>query len=232
MGDPVRIDGDEGRHLVRVLRLGPGDRVELLDGSGRTWRGAIESVQGSAAAVRVEEELPFRQGESALRIELVQALPKAAVIDSILRRATELGIATFQPVQARRSPPGGIGPGRCQRWRRIARESVKQCRRSVVPAVAETVPAVDRFDRPPDGEGWILHPDGEPLRPRLAAAATDSLTVAVGPEGGWDPEEVERATAAGFRPYRLGDRVLRVETASLLFVAVALFLWDFSDDRF
>ncbi|MBI4160906.1 MAG: RNA methyltransferase [Acidobacteria bacterium] len=116
----------------------------------------------------------------------IQAVPKGNLLDGIVRRATELGVAAIPPVTARRSPPQGAFPGRLTRGRRIALEAVKQYGRSVVPEVREPLEAEECLRRPPAGEGWLLHPGGEPLGRCLAPAGGSPpgrLVLGVGPEG-------------------------------------------------
>lgn len=223
IGDLVSITGDEGIHLVRVLRVCPGTEVELFDGRGRTFRARLVRVEGETAVARIESESPQRQGESPLDLVLVQALPRAQVFDVMIRKLTELGVSRIVPVVSKRSPPQGRSRSRGRRWERIAAEAAKQCHRSVVPEIDPVESAMERLDRVPAGEGWILHPEGEPLREYLRAGPShpSSLTVAIGPEGGWSDEEAATARRTGFRVFTLGDRILRVETAAVLLVALA-----------
>jgi 16S rRNA (uracil1498-N3)-methyltransferase len=223
----VSVTGDEGLHLARVLRLAAGDEVELFDGRGRTFRARLVRVEGDTATARIEAEAPERDRESPLRLVMIQGLPRPQVFDGLIRKLTELGVVRIEPVIAARSPVQGLSRRRARRWERIAAEAAKQCRRSVVPDIAAPESAVVRFGCSPEGEGWIFHPAGEPLRRRLqeAAAPAMPLRVAIGPEGGWSEEEAERAGAAGYRMFTLGDRILRVETAAVLTVALAQFTY-------
>lgn len=228
----VRIHGAEAGHLSRVLRGKPGDRVELVDGSGRTYRARLERVGADHAIARVEEEMPFRLGESALDLELIQGLPRENVFEEILRRVTELGVSGIQPVWAKRCQGRFPTSGRKSRWEKIIRESVKQCRRSVIPAIENPLDAAEFLARPLRGEGWILVPEGGPLKDHLKRSPDppERLTLLVGPEGGWDPGETALARSAGYLPFSLGKRILRAETAASLMVALAQFYFgDFGN---
>ncbi|MCA3178150.1 MAG: 16S rRNA (uracil(1498)-N(3))-methyltransferase [Burkholderiaceae bacterium] len=232
-GGTVRLDADASHHALRVLRLRAGDPVELFDGSGPRWPGRLldEDPRGASVALGA----PVHAGtESPIALGLAQALPAGDRMDWVVEKAAELGATAIQPLFSRRSLlrlDGARAAKRLAHWRRIAVAACMQCGRDRVPAVLEPVP-LDRWVVEPGDPGapaaaarpvpaasrWLLSPhDGAAigaLGPVPAAA-----WLLVGPEGGLDDAEDARARAAGWRPLRLGPRVLRTETAGLAALA-------------
>jgi 16S rRNA (uracil1498-N3)-methyltransferase len=227
--DRVRFDADEAHHLRRVLRLRPGAIVDATDGTGRlyTIRLVTLEVEGGWGAIEGRAE-PER--ESPCAITLAQAILKGDRMSWLVQKATELGVSRIVPMQTARvvARPATGGATRHARWERIAREAVKQCGRVVVPAI----------DRPRafrDVAGEIARHDGawvfwEGGGQALAATAAEvgspaRFLLLVGPEGGFTPEEVGVAEAAGARLVSLGPRILRAESAGLTAVALCQFLF-------
>jgi 16S rRNA (uracil1498-N3)-methyltransferase len=237
-GGTVRLDADASHHALRVLRLRAGDAVELFDGSGPRWPGRLldEDPRGASVAL----DAPVRAGtESPIALGLAQALPAGDRMDWVVEKAVELGATAIQPLFSRRSLvrlDAARAAKRLVHWRRVAVAACMQCGRDRVPAVLEPV----QLDR------WVVDPGdpGDPGSPRAAAAhgasaparwllsphdgaaigalgpAPAAAWLLVGPEGGLDDDEDGRARAAGWRPLRLGPRVLRTETAGLAALAV------------
>lgn len=224
----VTLTGPDVHHIRRVLRLKPGDHIVVSDGQGRLSRVRLERLtEESAEGVVLEAaEALSPKGPS---ITLAQALPKARKFDFIIQKAVELGVERIVPLATRRAVvrlEGSRAAERLERWRRIAREAAKQCRR---PSVAEVAPLVDMetflssLGPPEAGQGRLLlwedavEPLGETLE-RLGRPA--SLICLVGPEGGFEEAEAARAVEMGFAATSLGPRVLRTETAPVALLAI------------
>ena len=224
-GDRVAFDADETRHLVRVLRLGPGDVVTAADGRGRAWEVRIVTLGDTATGAIVGAVSPA--AESPVAISLVQGVPKGDRMETIVRATTELGVARILPALTERTVvrlDAARWRDRARRWQRVAREATKQCGRAVVPAVEapKTLAEWIASDEPADLRLCLWEVEGEPLRrvlERLGDRAR-SATVIVGPEGGLTRDEVARAGAAGYVPVTLGGRILRTETAGPAIVAL------------
>ena len=242
---PERIDGgrvvfdrDESRHIVRVLRLRPGDTVLAADGAGRDYTVRLETI-GDAATGTVLG-VTARAAESPLRVTLVQSVPKGDKMERIVRAATELGVARVIPVLTERTIVA-LEPGRwrerARRWQRVAKEAAKQCGRALIPAVDAPRPLVDvlALDEPAElklcvWEGVV--PSGEgagqarPLETTLAANLPRALPpdarvhLLVGPEGGLASQEVDAARARGWSVVGIGPRILRTETAGPALLAI------------
>jgi 16S rRNA (uracil1498-N3)-methyltransferase len=218
----LTITAADHRYLARVLRVQPGDTVTLFDGAGNevdarvaeVGRAETELVLGAA---RVQ---PRAAGEPLL--VLLTAVPRGPRMDLLVEKTCELGVSRVVPVLTERSV-ARPDDARRGRWEKIAREAARQCGRADVPEVRAPVTlaaALAASDLPSrrlmlwEGEGE----GGAPLRARLEGR--EPVALLVGPEGGFAAAEVEAARHAGFETVTLGSRILRVETAAM--VAVAL----------
>lgn len=232
--DPASVTGGQARlaaaerdHLVRVLRLGPGDEVVLFDGAGREYPGRVLETGRHEAVVAVGEPRPAAADAARARVVLLQGLPRLARMDWLVEKATEAGVSTLVPVLARRSPPEARrAAGRLERWRTIAREACRQCGRSALPEVeppVESRQAWGKWSR--ESRRAVLVPGARRgLRRWLEQAPGGEWVLAAGPEGGWEPLEIDQAREAGFEPVSLGPRTLRSETAGLVAVAAVQLL--------
>ena len=217
-GGPVRLSPETTRHL-QVLRLGVGDQLQLFDGRGRQATARIIELGSTSALVESEpctEAIPISE-----RVVLVQCLPKSSKLEAIVRSCTEVGVHAVQLAQSERSVSRGpIGDARLARLRRIATEAARQSQRSFVPEIRNATSLIEAVAMAPNGATrWFCSPRTE-ARPAQVAGA--DLWVAIGPEGGFSPEEGEALTSLGWLPTRLSESTLRVETAAPIAVALAL----------
>ena len=224
-GDPVRLDGPEGRHAAAVKRLEPGEAVTLTDGLGLGVDGTVAAVHGKDA-IDVTVGAVRREAEPAPRIVVVQALPKGDRGELAVETMTEVGVDVVIPWQASRCITqwkGERGAKALAKWRSTAREAGKQSRRLRFADVRE--PMTTRQLAPllaAAAFAAVLHEDGaEPLAAAELPAAGD-LVLVVGPEGGVSPDELAAFAEAGARPYRLGPSGLRTSTAGVAAGALLL----------
>ena len=225
------VEGADANHLQRVLRLAPGDAVVVFDGAGREFDARIDRFSDG----RVWLCLTGRRAassESPLAVTLVQGYLKEGKMDALVRQATELGVARFVPFFASRSIPRPAPDklaARMARWERIARESLKQCRRSRVPRIDGAVEAKGVVDLAAGADLKIVFWEEEGEDPADSAAPFSqfpkSAVIVLGPEGGLDPSEVERFRRAGFATASLGPRILRAETAAVAACALVQYLF-------
>jgi 16S rRNA (uracil1498-N3)-methyltransferase len=224
-GDRVTLTGEEHRRVCRVLRLRAGDRITLFDGAGNECEAVLEEP-GSRSVAAVIVGRRTVSAPSGPAVTLLVGLTKGERMDLVVQKATELGVAGLVPVETTRVVPrleAERARGRRARWLTIAREAARQCGRADAPTVAEITPfAAALRQAPAEALKLIFWEEaaGVPLRTCLPAAAPAKVVLAVGPEGGFAPEEIAAAEAAGFRIASLGPRTLRAETAAI--VAVAL----------
>ena len=236
----VVLSAEESRHLRDVLRLRAGDEATVFDGEGREFacvvresgggRGGRGEARGAAAVLDVRGPVEPPRPESPLALVLAVALLKGEKFDLVVQKATELGVRAVVPVVTRRADvrlrDARDAGARLERWRRLALEAAKQSGRARVPAVAEPVEFSEFVALSPSEDALRLmfsERDGATLAEALigmGAADAPALTALVGPEGGWESEEIDAALASGWRVVTLGGRVLRAETAAIAVAAL------------
>ncbi|AGL00838.1 16S rRNA (uracil(1498)-N(3))-methyltransferase [Desulfoscipio gibsoniae] len=230
-GDSVIVTGSEVHHIKRVLRLGPGDVITLLDGCGNFYESRIEGLTGETVTCRVLRQ-GVAGGEPPLRVVLVQGLAKGDRMDTVIQKGTELGAVAFWPVFCKRSVvrlDASKKASRLRRWQRIAAGAAKQCRRALVPEVLEPLEWSKALDLMPPGALVLIPWEDEtvcPLKEVLQSRPRpDEVYLLIGPEGGLENYEVEEARLRGGIPVTLGPRILRTETAGPAVVAMILYQW-------
>ena len=221
----VVLDRDESKHVVRVLRLGPGDAVSVFDGQGREWEGVLESTHGQEVRVCLGQELT-RPVDPTLEVVLFQALCRPDRMEWAIQKATEVGVAEIRPIRSERVETREPGPARLERWRRIAMEACKQSGRRRVPRV-ELPGALP--PAPPAGVLALVlgsSPASLPIGQYTLAEAPEAVWLAVGPEGGFSEEDRSLLDGRGWREAGLGPRTLRTETAGVVAATLVLHAWD------
>ena len=220
---PIIVSGDEHHHIARVLRARPGDAITLFDGAGGEVDARVVRVGRAETELSPALDSPARPGAARAETPLVllTAVPRGGRMDFLVQKCCELGVTRIVPVITERSVVRPE-PAKRARWEKIAREAARQCGRADVPAVAPPAALAVALAAPElPARRVMLSPgtDARPLRALLPDRAPTALLV--GPEGGLAAAEVEAARAAGFQPASLGPRILRVETAAIVAVALA-----------
>jgi 16S rRNA (uracil1498-N3)-methyltransferase len=226
------LDGDMFNHMVRVLRMGTGDHLILVDDKGIEHQGVINQVDREWVAIKILATSDSDRLESATpRLTICQAIPKGEKIDLILQKGTELGVHDFWIFGGRRSVarvPENQLANKLDRWNRITIEAARQCGRVSIPVVRWFPTVVEASEATSHDLRLLLWEDEQhlTLRDTLADAPTPaSAIVAVGPEGGFDPLEVRHFARHGFKAVTLGKRVLRTETAAIAIAAILQYHW-------
>ena len=214
----VLVEGEELRpgrlslpsrevHHLKVRRVVPGEEVVVLNGAGMEARGVLVA-RDTVEILDVREAL---EREPAFRLTLYVGLLKGEKMDMVVQKATELGVDTLVPLVTARCVPRPRRD-RVERWRTIAREALKQCGGTLLPRIE---PPLDLGEVSLEGEGWVLW-EGERERtlPRVVPGRRGTLVV--GPEGGWERDEVGLLVSRGFQPVTLGPRIFRAETAAIV----------------
>ncbi len=219
----IDLPAAAARH-VQVRRLQPGDPLRLFNGQGGEWHATVLRMGRSQVLVRVGEFEPI-ECELAVRITVALGMPANERMDVLVEKATELGVQAIQPLQCERSVlrlAGDRALRKREHWQAIAAAAAEQCGRTRVPQVA-AVQTLERFlAQPPDAALRLLLSPADDAPPLHAVAAdAQSLLTLSGPEGGLSPGEEQAALAQGFQRARLGERVLRAETAPLAVLAWA-----------
>jgi 16S rRNA (uracil1498-N3)-methyltransferase len=227
------FDGDLFNHMVRVLRLSPGDDLILVDEKGNEHKGTIDQVAKEWVAVKIAHSVELTELEADVpRITICQALPKGEKTDLILQKGTELGAHDFWLFGGRRSVARvreDQSNSKLGRWNRITAEAARQCGRRTIPKVLWFPTAVEAADASEHDLRLLLW-EGERERSLKstveASGRPTSAIMAIGPEGGFDPLEVRHFAQHGFQPISMGNRILRTETAAIAITAILQYIWD------
>jgi 16S rRNA (uracil1498-N3)-methyltransferase len=220
---------EDARHIRTVLRLGPGARVTVFDGSGVQYEARIVAVERRQVRVALIRQLSA--AESPLRLILAQGYLKDKKMDQLIPPLTELGVTRLIPFVARRSVPNPDprrGLARHQRWQRITREAVKQCRRSLPMTIDPSVSFEEALalSRTCDLKLFFWEsPGGVGLRDWNHRPQPASAFIMIGPEGGFEQAEQQAAEREGFITLRMGPRILRAETAAVAACTLVQFLF-------
>jgi 16S rRNA (uracil1498-N3)-methyltransferase len=224
-GGRLVLAGDEHRHVARVLRARPGESLTLFDGAGGEVEATIVAVGAREVELSLGERRAAPAAAPAVAITLLVAVPRGERMDWLVQKTTELGVTRIVPVSSERSVARPeAGSGRKPRWEKIAREAARQCGRADVPRIEEpTELAAALADTALPSRRLALWEGerGRSLGAALAADAAVPTAILVGPEGGFAADEVAEAVRAGFVAVGLGPRILRVETAAVVAVALA-----------
>ena len=219
-GMEIELDDNAHRHVARVLRLAVGDALTLFNGDGFDYVGEIGFCDRRTTRVRIlSREAPGN--ESPLHLTLFAALLKGEAMDRVMQKAVELGVSRIVPVAAARSealPAGERRDKKLAHWQGVIIASAMQCGRAVLPALDEITPLAAVLDAA-DGLRWIFSPHHAPTAD--APASADHLSLLIGPEGGFTPDEVASAQSAGWSIQHLGPRILRADTAATVAIARA-----------
>jgi 16S rRNA (uracil1498-N3)-methyltransferase len=225
------IVGDEFDHISRVLRLTAGDLIGVFDDQGWEHEAAIRRVDADHAEFEVLRSCEA-QRESPLNLTVAVALTKGEKMDFVVEKATELGAHAVVPVLSAHTVPRLDERKRTkreERWKKIALAAAKQCGRSRVPEILAVCAYSDFISRPAGSTLKLLFWENatqhtlEQLHAQESGAR--SVILAIGPEGGFAPEEVELARRYGYRPVSLGRRILRAETAAVAALSLVQYLW-------
>lgn len=223
----VRFDAEQAHQMRRVLRLRPGDRVMALDGRGRQYEIVLDEVTNARVTGRIAAQSEAG-GEPGVRLTLFQSLLPRDKFEWVLQKGTEVGVAAFAPVITRRSLVRGddVTPEKLTRWERIIREAAEQSGRSLLPRLLPPAPFSMATSEAAALDRALIAWEGETRRPLgQALAPPDGLQevgLFIGPEGGYETEEIDEAAARGVIPVTLGRRILRTETAAVVGAALLL----------
>ena len=227
----VFISGGDVNHIKNVLRLEVGDWIVACDGNGTDYVSRIQSICSDEVVASIEKVQPTGT-ELPVRITLFQGMPKKDKLELIIQKAVELGACEIVPVMTKRtvvklSEEKKINK-RLEHWQSIAYAAAKQCDRGIIPTVhkpvsyEEALAMADQLDY--NVIPYELQTGMEEARKIVDQACKQrSLGIFIGPEGGFEPEEVERAMTRNIHPMTLGKRILRTETAGMALLSILMF---------
>ena len=228
----LTITGPEVNHIRNVMRLKPGEEISVsIGGDGKEYRYGIESYTEDSVLCRLRF-VKDKEVELPVKVLLFQGLPKADKMDLIVQKAVELGVYEIVPVMMKRcvvklSEEKKIQK-KTQRWQAIAESAAKQCDRGIVPVVHAPVTMEQAFDMASTLEYNMIPyelQDGIQVSRQIVeeACSRQSVGIFIGPEGGLEKDEVEKAMEIGVKPITLGKRILRTETAGMALISIMMF---------
>jgi 16S rRNA (uracil1498-N3)-methyltransferase len=231
-GEKITLKGSDARHIKKVLRLQPGDGIGLFDGLGAAYKARIENFVPDGIVVKILSSAPA-VADSPVQIIIAQAFLKDKKMDGLARQLTELGAAKWIPFFAERSVPTPNRrrlEGRLERWQKISREALKQCKRGRLMVIEPVGTLQDVLLQARSSDVKILFWENQPQplnrqEAVLQGVTPEAIFAILGPEGGFSPAEVEAAVAEGFLTVGLGPRILRAETAAIVAAVLLQFLF-------
>ena len=230
--EEMSITGVDAKHIGKVLRMQPGDKLQIVSDDGVSALAEVTAISESTVTVRCLEVLA-ESHEPAVKITLAQGLAKGEKMDFIIQKAVELGAYSIVPVAMEHSVvrlDGAKADKKVERWQKIAEAAAKQSKRDIIPQV-QAVQSVSQMLANNNCKTKIIAYECEDrmsLKTALREAGQlDDLLLIIGPEGGISEGELSKAREAGAVPVSLGRRILRAETAGL--VAMSAIFYETGD---
>ena len=216
----VSLDNDETRHLRDVLRLKPGVEVRVFDGEGNEFLCRISEIEKRSTSLEVIRVVEPTAPESPLELHLAVSAYKSDKLDLVIQKMVELGVARISPVVSARSEVKlGDTLKRADRWRKIAMEATKQCERARVMVVDDPVD-LHQFVASIGERSGLQLMFSEKGGDGLPSNRPKKITALIGPKGGWEDSEIGLASENGFRTVKLGNRIMKAETAAITFASL------------
>lgn len=222
-GALVALPAPAALHVARVLRLGPGAPIAIFNGEGSEYSARVEQVRGAEVSVRVGARAPLALAP-ALRLTLVQGISRTERMDFAIQKATELGVERIVPLKADHAVVRLNDESAAKKrahWQGVAIAACEQCGRARLPRIESplTLPDWLALERGESAAGARLVLDPGAPAGLKGLEASHAITLLIGPEGGLSPAELALAATQGYRPVRLGPRILRTETAAIAALA-------------
>jgi len=233
----VKIVGDDARHISKVMRMRPGDRIICCQTNGRAYLCSLSAILDGEVIADIEQELDENH-ELPIRIALAQGLPKGDKLDWIVQKGTELGAEAFILFQAERAVVKWEGAAKIARKRdrlkKIAKEAAEQSHRNKIPDVTEPLSILQLIEASKHFDYKVVAYEEEAKSGAMKGLSAifgkmkpkESLLTVIGPEGGLSESEIAALDDAGFTKVALGKRILRTETAGLYLLSAASYHFE------
>ena len=219
----LKIIGEDVSHISKVLRMSAGDDIIVCDGEGNDYDAVITSVSKTEVVAEIKGKYVC-DAEPCVDVILYQALPKQGKMEYIIQKNTELGVKKIIPVYTKRCV---VKPSdKSERWNKVAESAAKQCGRGVIPEVAPTISFDEAIKQMKEYDLALMPYECEEdvtLKSVLKSSEYKTVSIFIGPEGGFDLKEVEVAKNAGIRQVTLGKRILRTETAASAVLPIIMY---------
>lgn len=229
-GNRIYLEGSDVNHMRNVLRMKPGEDVSVNDGQGNTYLCCVDGYEGEQAVLDILKKMAA-DTELPSRLVLFQGLPKGDKMEWIVQKAVELGAYQIVPFAAKRSVvrlDEKKSAKKTARWQAIAKSAAEQSGRGIVPEVTEVRSYKDALKAASDLDVILIPYELEEGMAKTKEIVSrirpgQSVGIFIGPEGGFETEEIEQARQAGAEPVSLGARILRTETAGLTALSILMY---------
>ena len=232
-GNKAVIDGDDVKHIYKVLRLQVGDEIIINNLNGQEYLACIDDISKKEVQVSIIEKIDI-SNESPIRIHLYQGLPKSTKMDLIAQKGTELGISSITPVITERVVVKNEGEfKKVDRWQRIALEASKQSKRTLIPTINTPISFESMLEKMNNMDLIVVpyeNAEGYGIKNMLKSLRVDTITdiaIVIGPEGGFEECEILKLKNMEAHIVTLGPRILRTESAG--FVCTAILQYELGD---
>ena len=221
--DVIKIIGEDVLHISKVLRMCEGDSLTVCDGEGDDYSTIISSITKTEVTAKVISKKRC-EAEPNVKVTLFQALPKQGKMEYIIQKNTELGISKIVPVYSKRCV---VKPSdKSLRWQKVAIEAAKQCGRGVIPQITEVVTFDEALKQLSQCESSIMLYECETetrLKDVISGRKFSDIGILIGPEGGFEETEVQKAKSFNIQTITLGKRILRTETAGAAVLPIIMY---------
>lgn len=222
-GSELKIVGEDVSHISKVLRMSAGDNIIVCDGEGNDYDAVIKSISKTEVVAEITGKYVC-DAEPCVDVTLYQALPKQGKMEYIIQKNTELGINKIVPVYTKRCV---VKPSdKTERWSKVAESAAKQCGRGIIPQVMPVITFEEAVKQMQDYDLALMPYECEEdngLKKVLQSSEYKSVSIFIGPEGGFDLKEVEYAINSGVKTVTLGKRILRTETAASAVLPIIMY---------
>jgi 16S rRNA (uracil1498-N3)-methyltransferase len=233
VGDRICIKGDDVNHIYKVLRLRENDEILISNGMGREYISKIMDINKQEVVCEAVESFD-NTSEPPVNITLYQGLPKAQKMELIIQKCVEIGVVKIQPVITQRvvvKIDGKDISNKIDRWNKIAEEAAKQSNRGILPSVMPPISFEEAIEELKNMDIAVIPYEKEKSKGIKEVfsdtASCKAVGIFIGPEGGFEEDEVDACIQEGIKPITLGPRILRTETAGM--VASSIILYEIGD---
>ncbi len=219
------IKGEEAQHISRVLRMKKGDSVTLCDGDGMFYDAILTNFSDKIVTAEILASYTAST-EPTVQLTVFQGVPKNPKLETIIQKLTEIGAVRLVPMDTKRAVAKLDKSAKVERLRKIAQEAAKQSKRGIVPEVTDSVPFKKAVEMAAQADLALIPYEEETvasLKSALRGKTPKTVSVMIGPEGGFDESEIRMAKEAGIQSVTLGKRILRTETAPLTVASIVLY---------
>lgn len=222
-------DKDDIKHMIKVLRLGVGDCLDISDSFEFEYKAEIINIETDCVLARILDKQKFAR-EPEIKITLFQGIPKQGKMETIIQKSVELGVNAIVPIFTDRTivTDKGNFKNKIERWQKVADESVKQCKRGIIPKVNNNL-TLKEMIKDIDKHELIIFPYENEVNKSIKDCLRSieykpkSVAIIIGPEGGFSDNEAEQLKKAGARSVTLGKSILRTETAGIVTIAMVMY---------